>query len=237
MVVNLAYALAEAGVRVLVVDLDPQGALAPSLGLQDAHTDTYSIFLQNIPPDQVVQKTSFDRLELIPGPSPEKEIEGQLKELAPNHILDWFGAHKIAAQYDYVFFDLPPTFGPIAEAALAASDHVLLVKEPDPLSFRILPQELAFLKKIQQQYNPFLRLIGLLLNKFDPRDTLMNDIHEALMNQYGEILIRTLIPRDAHIMEAMAVGKPVILYERLSGGARAFLKAAQELEQRELRRS
>lgn len=234
---NVSYALVEAGMRVLAIDLDPQGALASILGLQEEALPTPKVFLQSLSPDQVVRSTNFQNLFLIPGPSPEMEIESGMDELAPNHILDWIGAHGIRDQYDYVFFDLPASFGPVVEAALAASDCVLVIKEADALSFRLLPHELTFLKKIRQQYNPFLRLIGILVNKFDARDDLMNDVWNALRDQYGEVLIESSIPWDTHVMEAAAVGKPVIVYERISSGARAFLKAVQEIGQREIRKS
>jgi chromosome partitioning protein len=229
--VNLAACLAEAGERVLVVDLDPQANATSGLG-ERANGVSSADLLDGAPLVTLTRHTKFRNLDLVPA---KADLAGTAADLARReHAERYLGeALKDATdRYTFVFIDCPPALGPLTVNALAAADRVLVPVQAEYYALEGLSQLLASVNAVKGRLNPRLAVGGVLLTMVDARTRLSADVAAELERHLGELVFRTRVPRSVRVAEAPSHGLPVIAYDRRSAGAEAYWKVAMELVER-----
>jgi chromosome partitioning protein len=229
--INLAACLAEAGARVLVVDLDPQANATSGLGEQAGETSTYDL-LDGAPLADVVRHTRFDNLDLVPS---QPELAGAVIELAQRTDGESYLAQSLEGardDYEFIFLDSPPSLGPLTVNALAAADQVLVPVQAEYYALEGLSQLVKSLELVRGRLNPRLQIGGVLLTMVDARTRLSADVITEVRRHFGDQVFRTTIPRSVRLAEAPSHGLPAIAYDRRSAGADAYWRAANELVER-----
>jgi chromosome partitioning protein len=229
--VNVAACLAEAGERVLVVDLDPQANATSGLG-EHANGVSSADLLDGAPLATLTRATRFPRLDLVPA---KADLAGTAADLARRHGAEHFLAAALGdsgLRYAFVFVDCPPALGPLTVNALAAADRVLVPVQAEYYALEGLSQLLSSVNAVKGRLNPRLALGGVLLTMVDGRTRLSADVADELERHLGELVFRTRVPRSVRLAEAPSHGLPVIAYDRRSAGAEAYWKVAMELVER-----
>ena len=239
--VNLAAALSMGGLKVLVIDLDPQGNASTAFGLdRDNLAGTYDVLINDLPmADAVVKVANFPHLEAIAANSDLAGAEIQLvpavaREFRLQAALQSFLAAKQNAgqRFDYVFIDCPPSLGLLTINALAAADEVLVPIQCEYYSLEGLSLLLETLGEVQKRLNPKITLTTIVLTMFDSRTRLANDVADNVKKHFPNELISTPIPRAVRISEAPSFGQTVMTYDAASPGALAYLSVAREISNR-----
>ena len=230
-VVNLGSYLALAGERVLVVDLDPQGNATSGLGL-DRNSIERSVY------DAVIDGAKIGELT-VAGPVPGLDVvpsavalAGAEVELAPVEGRERRLGRlllEIAADYDYVFVDCPPSLGLLTVNALTAADSVLIPLQCEYYALEGLTQLLATLDLVRDHLNPDLAVKGVVLTMFDGRTNLSADVAAEVRRHLGDRVFDTVIPRNVRLSEAPSHGQPISRYAPDSTGAVAYAALAAEI--------
>jgi chromosome partitioning protein len=229
--VNLAACLAEAGARSLVVDLDPQANATSGLGVRTEGASTYDL-LDGAGLSEVVTRTAFANLDLIPS---RPDLAGAAVELAQRTDGESYLTQSLSGardEYEFVFLDCPPSLGPLTVNALAAADQVLVPVQAEYYALEGLAQLVKSVELVRARLNPRLRIGGVLLTMVDGRTKLSAEVVEEVRRHFGDRVFRTTIPRSVRLAEAPSHGLPAIAYDRLSAGANAYWRAANELVER-----
>ena len=229
--VNLAACLAEAGERVLVVDLDPQANATSGLG-ERANGVSSADLLDGAPLVTLTRATKFPQLDLVPS---KAELAGTAADLARREHAEHYLAEALEGatdRYAFVFVDCPPALGPLTVNALAAADRVLVPVQAEYYALEGLSQLLSSVNAVKGRLNPRLSVGGVLLTMVDGRTRLSADVAAELERHLGELVFRARVPRSVRVAEAPSHGLPVIAYDRLSAGAEAYWKVAMELVER-----
>jgi chromosome partitioning protein len=229
--VNLAACLAEAGERVLVVDLDPQANATSGLG-ERANGVSSADLLDGAPLVTLTRATRFPNLGLVPA---KADLAGTAADLARRDNAEHYLAEALnhaTDRYAFVFVDCPPALGPLTVNALAAADRVLVPVQAEYYALEGLSQLLSSVNAVKGRLNPRLSVGGVLLTMVDGRTKLSADVAAELERHLGELVFRTRVPRSVRVAEAPSHGLPVIAYDRRSAGAEAYWKVAMELVER-----
>jgi chromosome partitioning protein len=139
----------------------------------------------------------------------------------------------VRGEYDYVLIDCPPAINMLTVNALAAADHVLIPMQCEYYALEGLTALLDTIEQIRANVNPALKIHGILRTMFDPRNNLANEVSSQLLSHFGDRVYRTVIPRNVRLAEAPSFGQPVLLHDKYSRGALAYLALAGEINRRE----
>ncbi|CAB4704208.1 MAG: AAA family ATPase [Actinobacteria bacterium] len=239
--VNLAAALSMGGLKVLVIDLDPQGNASTAFGIDRANSaGMYEVLINDLPIEEVAVKVpGFPHLEAVPANS---ELAGAEILLVPavarefrlkNSLLNFLDARQSAGQrFDYVFIDCPPSLGLLTINALAAADEVLVPIQCEYYSLEGLSLLLETLSEVQKRLNPKISLTTIVLTMFDSRTRLASDVADNVKKHFPNELIDIPIPRAVRVSEAPSYGQTVMTYDAASPGAIAYLSVAREIANR-----
>jgi chromosome partitioning protein len=229
--VNLAACLAEAGERVLLIDLDPQANATSGLGTAANGTSTHDL-LDGVPLARLTACTQFDNLELVPA---RPELAGAAVELSVREGGERYLAEALAGQtgrWSFVFLDCPPALGLLTVNALAAADRVIVPVQAEYYALEGLSQLLRSIDLVKRRLNPRLGVAGILLTMSDARTRLSAEVEAELRRHFDRLVFTTAVPRSVRLAEAPSHGLPAIAYDRRSSGAQAYWKVAMELVQR-----
>ena len=237
--VNLAAALARAGARVLVIDLDPQGNASTALGVEHRSetVSVYDVIINDEPMAGVVQKSpEFEALYCVPATIHLAGAEIELVSLVAREqrlrtALDQFlGASD--ELFHYVFIDCPPSLGLLTINAFVAAREVLIPIQCEYYALEGLSQLLTNIQLIERHLNPRLRVSTILLTMYDSRTNLANQVAADVREHFPKETLDTLIPRSVRISEAPSYGQSVISYDEASPGSLSYLEAAAEIARR-----
>ena len=238
--INLSASLALEGKKVLMIDLDPQGNATTGVGFNkgDIEKSIYDIFNGTSEINEVVLKTKFPNLDLLPSSlqlagidieliekgmeDPSFQRSAQLK----NELL------KIKDSYDYTIIDCPPTLGLITTNALVASDSVIIPVQCEFYALEGITQLLNAIMLTKKKLNPNLKLEGVLLTMFDSKTNLSIEVIEEIQSYFKEKVYTTIIPRLIRLAEAPSHGKPISAYDPKSKGSIAYMNLAKEVIER-----
>lgn len=232
--INLGASMATADLRVLVVDLDPQGNCTSGLGIdKSALTSTiYQVLSGKEPAASATSPTELDSLDLLPS---NRELIGATVELleAPRREFRLAQAlEPVAERYDFILIDCPPALGILTINALVAADSLLIPIQCEYFALEGLSELIGTLTRVQQGLNPKLGIEGVLLTMYDDRLNLCSQIHQDVRDHFGGRVFQTVIPRNVRLAEAPGFGKPILLYHPRSKGANSYLELAREILQR-----
>lgn len=233
--VNLAAALALHGLTVLVVDLDPQGNASTALGVEhhSGVPSVYELLLGDLRlADAVQTSTESERLLCVPATidlaGAEIELvslvarETRLKNALDGPTLDQLGV-------DFVLIDCPPSLGLLTVNALVAAREVLIPIQCEYYALEGVGQLMRNLDLVQSHLNPELHVSTILLTMYDGRTKLADQVAQEVRHHFGEIVLRTVIPRSVKVSEAPGFGQTVLSYDPGSRGARSYLDAGKEV--------
>ncbi len=233
--VNLAASLAAAKRSVLLIDLDPQGNAAMGCGVNKDEIDYSScdLLLEEIPAEELVIKNQEIGFDIIPGNEDLTAAEVRLMS-AKNRERRLADAMLVLKKhYDYILIDCPPSLNMLTLNAMVAADSVLIPMQCEYYALEGLSALMATLKNIRETVNPKLQLEGILRTMFDNRSRLTKDVSEQLQEFFGEKVFRTCIPRNIRLAEAPSHGVPVLMYDKSSRGAVAYIALAGEMIRKE----
>jgi chromosome partitioning protein len=229
--VNISACLAEAGERVLLIDLDPQANATSGLGMRANGASTHEL-LDGVPLAVLAKPSQLANLDIVMA---KRDLAAAAVELSTRTGGERYLAEALAGSlepYSYVFLDCPPSFGPLTVNALAAADRVLAPVQAEYYALEGLSQLLGTINLVKARLNPDLSIAGILLTMADGRTRLSAEVESELRRHFGELVFTTTIPRSVRLAEAPSHGVPAIAYDRRSAGAEAYWKVAMELVER-----
>ena len=233
--INLAAGIAVAEFPTLLIDTDPQANSTSGLGV-DPRTDTMSVYdsiINGVDPREIIVKTEMPYLSLLPSNINLVGAEVELVDADERERMMSKVVEKIRSEYAYILIDCPPSLGLLTLNGLVAADSVLVPVQCEYFALEGLGQLLNTISMVQKSLNPRLEIEGVLLTMFDSRLRLSNQIVEDVRKHFGEKVYNTIITRNVRLSEAPSYGKPVLLYEAVSSGARNYMELAREFLNRQ----
>ena len=232
--INLAAALAEHGKRVLVVDLDPQGNASTGLGieLEDRSLTTYDLLLEDIELDEVVQRTAFEGLSIVPATVDLSSADIELLSSEKRSFLLHDALRQTpmdAFGFDFILIDCPPSLNLLTVNAMIAAHSVLVPLQSEFFALEGLSQLMMTIREVRQMGNKDLRIEGVVLTMYDRRNNLSHQVEQDARDNLGEIVFKTVIPRNVRVSEAPSFAMPVLAYDTMSRGAVAYRALADEV--------
>jgi len=232
--INLAAALTEVGKRVLVVDLDPQGNASTGLGieLEDRDLTTYELLLEDIDLKEMIQSTQFEGLHIVPA---TVDLSSADIELISNEKRSYL-LHDALRQtqmddfaFDYILIDCPPSLNLLTVNAMIAAHSVLVPLQSEFFALEGLSQLMMSIREVRQTGNKELRIEGVVLTMYDRRNNLSQQVEMDARSNLGDLVFKTMIPRNVRVSEAPSFAMPVLSYDGQSKGAVAYRALAQEV--------
>lgn len=228
--INLAAGLARAGLRTLLIDLDPQ--CNATTGLGGTPTSRHAL-VQKQPLHEAVIGTTLTNLELLPGSRSFQDVDALARsdqsqgEILRRHL------HLGLEGYDTALIDCPPSVGPLTQAALAASTEVLMPIQCEYFAMEGLTQMIHVIRGVMQRHPGRLEFGGILLTMYDEDLELTHEVDAEVRDFFGDIVFETVIPRDVTVAEAPSHGRAVLDFAPRSRGTRAYLELCMEVLNRE----
>ena len=234
--INLAVAFALSGKKTLLIDLDPAGSCASGLGLSKEEVANklfddvkLNISLRRYVLKTGIEKLSFIQIERLPYLDSQRLGETVTNELILKNILE-----PEASAYDYIILDCPPHIIGTINAGLIAADSVLIPVIPGKLSIASVRRMIAHINTIREQYNPQLKIEGILLTMYEYNNNLSFTSKKELFRNYPKYTLNTSIPKNASVKEAAAKNKPLLIYKPNDKAAKAYLRLTDEISERKL---
>ncbi len=229
--VNLACGLAQQGLRVLLVDLDPQGNATMGAGVEKrtALPTAYQVLLGEADIASARLRSEQGGFDVVPA---NRELAGgevEMVDLNKREFRLKAELVRVAEEYDFILVDCAPTLNLLTVNALAAAHAVLIPMQCEYYALEGLTDLVATIKKVKQKLNPNIEIEGLLRVMYDPRSTLAQQVAAELKSHFGGKVFNTVIPRNIRLAEAPSHGLPGIVYDRASKGAQAYLDLTREL--------
>ncbi|MBP1159012.1 chromosome partitioning protein [Rhodococcus sp. PvR099] len=230
--INLGAALAEYGRRVLLVDLDPQGALSAGLGVahHDLELTVHNLLVEpRVSIDEVLMRTRVENLDLLPSNIDLSAAEIQLvtevgREQTLGRVL-----YPVLDRYDYILIDCQPSLGLLTVNALACAEGVIIPMECEYFSLRGLALLNDTVEKVHERLNPKLSLSGIVVTMFDARTLHAREVMARLVEVFGDLVYDTVVNRTVRFPETSVAGEPITTWAPKSGGAESYRALAREV--------
>jgi chromosome partitioning protein len=233
--VNLAASLATAERRTLLVDADPQGNATSGVGAsrEPSRASLYDLLVDLQPSEAAVrQDVELPFLSILPANQDLVGAELELVNVENRETRLRAALQPLLARFDYVIVDCPPSLGLITLNVLTAAHGVIIPIQCEYYALEGISQLLNTIRLVQQNFNPALALDGVLLTMYDSRLNLCRQVAKDAKEYFGPKVFRTVIPRNVRLAEAPSFGKPILMYDVQSAGAKSYLAVAQEVLRR-----
>ena len=230
--VNLSASIAELGYKTLLIDMDPQGHVASSLGFgkYDIKAGIYELFLNDIPIESTIHHfPAIDTLDFIPiniwsDNGKFEKIVGAAAELVLSNAIE-----KIKDDYQFIFIDCPPSLSNLTLNTLIAADSLIVPVQCEYYALKALGRFLRLIKSIQEEQNKLLQYRGFLLTMVDKRNKLTKKIIEKVRYTLRGLVFDTMIPRNIRLAEVPYYSKPVLLFDKGCRGSSSYMELAKEV--------
>lgn len=232
--INLCASLAATKKRVLLIDLDSQGNATMGSGVNknELELSAYDVLIDQRPIDEVKLRSPDGGYDLVPGNSDLTAAEVELLDQESREFRLQQALRPVQDSYDYIVIDCPPSLNMLTVNALVGAIGVLIPVQCEYFALEGLSGLLNTIERVQQSLNPELKIEGILRTMFDPRNSLTRDVSQQLLQHFDTRVYRTVIPRNVRVAEAPSFGQPVLVYDRQSKGALAYLALAGEMLRR-----
>lgn len=232
--VNLAAGLAKVGQRVLLIDLDPQGNATMGSGVDKRALEltVYDVLLENASVKEVAQKSEQVGYDVLGANRELSGAEIELVSLERRNERLKTALQAVAADYDFVLIDCPPSLSMLTLNGLCSAHGVIVPMQCEYFALEGLSDLVNTVKRVYRNINPDLQLIGLLRVMFDGRVTLQQQVSNQIETHFGDKVFKTVVPRNVRLAEAPSHGMPGIVYDKNSRGARAYMDFGKELIKR-----
>ena len=233
--INLGASLAILGKRVLLVDLDPQGNASTGLGIgrSDREGSSYDVLMGAVDLGDAIRPTTVRNLDIVPGTADLSSVDLELAtdSQRTSHL------HRVFSEagtmpYAFILIDCPPALNMLTVNALMASDAVIVPLQCEFFALEGISQLLSTISDIRAVSPKALRTQGVVLTMYDQRNNLTIDVENDVRDTLGDLVFRTVIPRNVRLSEAPSHGIPALVYDPRSSGAQAYVALARELLQR-----
>lgn len=222
------------GYKVLVVDIDPQGNCTSGMGVDTTDRDLtlYDLLLDDVNPEEVVAETSWEGVSILPANIDLAGAEVELASALSRETRLDRGLTKLKPSFDIAIIDCPPSLGILTINALVAAKKLVIPIQCEYYALEGVGQLTRTIGLLQQYLNPDLNVDGVLLTMFDSRTRLSSEVQDEVRNQFGELVFRTVIPRNVKLAEAPSYSMPINYYEPHCPGAQAYSQLAKEVASR-----
>lgn len=232
--INLAAAFSKHGYKCLILDIDPQGNASTGIGVGAEHRGqtTYDLIIDGAPLEQVVYKTEIPGISIAPATTDlsSADIELVANERRSFLLRDKLRGDEIAElDVDFVLIDCPPSLNLLTVNAMVAADSILIPLQSEFFALEGLSQLMLTIREVRQTANPDLRIEGVLLTMHDYRNRLAQQVESDARETLGELVFKTIVPRNVRVSEAPSHAIPVIDYDPNSKGAMAYQDLAEEI--------
>ena len=229
--INTGAALAELGLRTLVIDLDPQGNASTGLGIENRGLETsmYHVLMHDVPLENCIEPTDVRGLFVAPA---SLDLAGAEIELVPAFSRESRLKNAIAAvidDYDYILIDCPPTLGLLTVNGLAAAQEVLVPIQTEYYALEGLGQLLRNVDLVKRNLTPALEVSTIVCVMYDARTKLSDQVVHVVREHFGDKVLRSVVPRSVRLSEAPSFGQPIITFDPRSRGAVAYRDVAKEV--------
>lgn len=227
--VSLATSLAGLGKRTLLVDMDPQGNASSGLDIHPRDKSSYEVLINALPMAQAVVPTAEKGLSLVPSDIrlAAAEVELVNREKREFRLAEMLG--PLAASYDFILIDCPPSLSLLTLNALSAANSVLVPIQCEYYALEGVSALMATVQRVQKSFNPALALEGVLLTMFDGRTNLSLQVADEVKKHFKNKVFLSIIPRSVRLGEAPSHGQPIGTYDPRSAGALAYQSLAGEI--------
>jgi len=233
--INLAAGIAVAEFQTLLIDTDPQANSTSGLGVDPRQSamNIYDVLINGANPREVIVKTEVPYLSLLPSNINLVGAEVEMVDLEKRELIMKEVVDSFRQEYDYIFIDCPPSLGLLTLNGLVAGDSVIIPVQCEYYALEGLGQLLNTINIIRKNINTTLEIEGVLLTMYDSRLRLSHQIVEEVKKYFGDKVYTTIISRNVRLSEAPSYGKPILLYEAISSGAKNYMELAKEFLKRQ----
>ncbi len=230
--VNLAASLGALERKTLLVDIDPQANSTSGLGFDadSIEKSIYEVLIEQFPVEETIKETDIEYLKLLPSNIRLSGAQIELVSMIARERKLQAVLESIDDDYDYIFIDCPPSLGILTLNALTAAKSVLIPIQCEYYALEGVGQLLNSIRLVQKNLNPDLIIEGILLTMSDNRLNLSKQVADEVRSYFEDKVYNTVIARNVKLSEAPSFGKPIILYDILSVGAKAYLELAKEVD-------
>ncbi len=229
--INLAASFAATEHPTLLLDIDPQANCTSGVGLNSREVDAsiYEVLIGDISVDEAIQSTEMPFLDVVSSHINLVGAEIEMVDVMERESILKQALESARKKYDFVVIDCPPSLGLLTLNSLTAANSVLIPVQAEYFALEGLGQLLNTIKIVRQHLNPQLEIEGVLMTMFDTRLRLSNQVADEVRRYFGDKVFETIVQRNVRVAESPSFGKPVLLYDATSKGARNYIALAREI--------
>lgn len=229
--INLSACLAEKGMKVLAVDMDPQGNMTSGLGIDknEVEKTVYDLIIGEASVDEVICKEALDKLDVIPTGIDLSAAEIELIGVDDKEYIIRNEIHKVRDQYDFIIIDCPPSLNTLTINAMTTADSIIVPIQCEYYALEGLSQLIHTIELVKERLNSSLEIEGVVFTMYDARTNLSLQVVENVKDNLNQNIYKTIIPRNIRLAEAPSYGLPINIYDTRSSGAESYRLLAEEV--------